>query len=280
MRAIGLMKKLAVVLAVVVVLGLTAVGVRRWLQPNWREWDGADVVYFLVKVHEPGEHLAQARAEIPPVHFIPPAKRWEELPLSRALLAKPSRAWRVVMLGDSIVNDTWGSRFGDELQTRLPHTRLDLTAVIGEAKGCWWYAQSDRVKRFVVPREPDLLIIGGISNRGDSEAVRQVIRQTRAAKACDVLLLTGPVGYVDPADDAQWSKERADSADAWHVRLAALAREEHAGFFDLQLAWGDYIRESGKPASWFKRDDVHANARGQAMLGQFMTEFLSPADAK
>jgi hypothetical protein len=91
-----------------------------------------------------------------------------------------------------------------------------------------------------------------------------------------VLLCTGPFGDVDPTNTEQWAKERADDPNSWHVRLAALAREEKAAFLDVQLLWGDYTRASGKPVDWFKRDPIHANARGEAVLGRFMTAYLSP----
>jgi lysophospholipase L1-like esterase len=121
-----------------------------------------------------------------------------------------------------------------------------------------------------------LLIIGGISHSGDLEAVRAVLRAIRVTRPVDALLCTGPFGAVDPTDDAKWSAERANSDKAWHVRLARLAREEKAAFLDAQLLWGNYVRASGKPLDWFKRDPVHANARGEAVLGRFMTEYLAP----
>ena len=56
-------------------------------------------------------------------------------------------------------------------------------------------------------------MIGGISNRGDVESIRDVIRQVRA---------------------------------------------------------------SGKDLDWFKRDPVHANSRGEAVLGRILLAYFSP----
>ncbi|MCX8157921.1 MAG: hypothetical protein N3J91_16025 [Verrucomicrobiae bacterium] len=243
---------------------------------SWQVKEGQEIVYFNVQPERGEAEVAAARAEIPPVQYTPPPDRWDALPLSRARLAETGGVWRVVMLGDSIVNDTWRSRFGESLQARMPHTRLELTAVVAGGKGCWWYAQQGRVSRHVAPLQPDLLIIGGISHNQDLEAVRAVIREIRVTRPVDVLLCTGPFGAADPTDDAKWAAERADTPKAWHVRLAALAREEKAGFLDLQLLWGEYVRASGKPLDWYKRDPVHANARGEAVLGRFMTEYLTP----
>lgn len=242
---------------------------------SWSAKDGQDDVYFNVQPERSDADVAAARAEIPPVTHVPPPDRWDSLPISRARLAETGGTWRVVMLGDSIVNDTWRSRFGESLQARLPNTTLELTAVVGGGKGCWWYAREGRVSRHVAPLKPDLLIIGGISHNRDIDAVRAVIREIRKDGPVDVLLCTGPFGAVDPTDAAAWKREREDEK-AWHVALAALAREEKAGFLDLQLLWGNYTQAAGKPVDWFKRDVVHANARGEAVLGRFMTEQLSP----
>jgi hypothetical protein len=243
---------------------------------NRSEKDGADIVYFNIQPERPDNEVAQARAEIPPVNYAPPPERWAALPISRARLAETNNTWRVVMLGDSIANDTWRSNYAELLQERLPRVRLELTAVVGGGKGCYWYQHESRVARYVVPLQPDLLIVAGISHGNDIEAIRKVVRETRAARPCDVLLCTGPFGGVDPTNAEQWTKERADDAKLWHVRLAALAREEKTAFFDMQLLWGDYTRGSGKPLDWFKRDPIHANARGEAVLGRIMTEHLSP----
>ena len=40
--------------------------------------------------------------------------------------------------------------------------------------------------------------------------------------------------------------------------------------------WGKYIRESGKGVDWFKRDDVHANERGEQVLGALLAAYFAP----
>ena len=40
-----------------------------------------------------------------------------------------------------------------------------------------------------------------------------------------------------------------------------------AAFLDMEAAWGRYIRQSGKDLDWFKRDPIHANERGEQILG-------------
>ena len=58
--------------------------------------------------------------------------------------------------------------------------------------GGFWPGYLQRLKH-----SPDLLVIGGISNRGDAEAVRLVIKQVRARKPdTEVLLLTPLFGAL------------------------------------------------------------------------------------
>ena len=38
--------------------------------------------------------------------------------------------------------------------------------------------------------------------------------------------------------------------------------------------WGRYIRESGKDLNWFKRDSIHANIRGEQILGRILAAHL------
>lgn len=40
--------------------------------------------------------------------------------------------------------------------------------------------------------------------------------------------------------------------------------------------WGKYIRESGKDVSWFERDPIHANFRGEQILGHILAAHLGP----
>ena len=51
------------------------------------------------------EEVQKAYSEMPPVQYSPPVERWEKLPKTRQLLTDGGTL-RVVMLGDSIVNDT------------------------------------------------------------------------------------------------------------------------------------------------------------------------------
>lgn len=157
----------------------------------------ANDVYVIRGNERSLEQIQKAYAEIPPVQYTPPSDRWERLPKTKELLLNGG-ALRVVMLGDSIVNDT--SRSGWELlvERRHPTCRIEKVTCVRGSTGCWWYKEPGRVKEYVLDHMPDLVIIGGISHRGDVIPIREVIQQIRGASQADILLMTGAFGQVDP----------------------------------------------------------------------------------
>ncbi len=58
--------------------------------------------------------------------------------------------------------------------------------------------------------------------------------------------------------------------------LRQRTREMKPGFLDMFGPWGKYVRESGRELAWFKRDPVHANGRGEQVLGRVLAEYLTP----
>jgi len=148
--------------------------------------------------------------------------------------------------------------------------------VIRGSTGCWWYKEENRVHVFVYPHRPDLIIIGGISQGDDTESIRSVVQQARKLHPSDVLLVTGPFGIIDPRQDDQWTFEIPDKHDNYRRRLKELAESENCGFLDMVAPWGRYIRDSGREIDWFKRDAVHANARGEQIIGRILASHLAP----
>ena len=80
----------------------------------------------------------------------------------------------------------------------------------------------DAVVRAANAERPDLVLIGGISQK-NIECIREVIRQLRAGlPEVEILLATGTFGTADPRDAAVLAKARATAASlrlAWKVHL-------------------------------------------------------------
>ncbi len=236
----------------------------------------ADGMHVLTESGRTKEQAEKAFAEIPPIKFEPPGDRWARLPRAAAILGKGEGELRVVMLGDSIVMDTSQSRWDDVVQAMYPKCKIKKITCVRGSTGCWWYKDAGRVKKYVLAQNPDLVLIGGISHRDDVEAIRDVIRQIRAGSKCDVLLVTPVFGTVDPKDDKQWTFAIDPTGKDFRARLRQVADDEKAAFFDMTAPWGRYVRESGKELAWFKRDAIHANERGEQVIGRMLAAYFAP----
>jgi hypothetical protein len=250
-----------------------------WLILSGPLWAGPDEngVYVLRDPEITLEQVEKAYVGMPPVHYHPPQDRWVHLPLTASVLGKREGRLRIEMLGDSIVNDTSRSRWDDLVRKAYPKCKIDRVTCVRGGTGCWWYKEPARLNHYVLDLQPDLLIIGGISHKDDIDSIRDVIRAVRAARRCDILLMSGAFGTVDPRDDKQWRFEIDPQGTDYRSRLKRLADEEKTGFLDMSAYWGRYIRDSGKELDWFKRDAIHANTRGEQILGRILAAHLAPA---
>jgi len=221
------------------------------------------------------------RDSLPPVDYRPPAERWKLLPKSIGRL-REGKTLRVVLLGDSIANDTSHSAFDVLLERAYPGSRVEVVNSVRGGTGCGYYKGAGRIRQYVLSYRPDLLIIAGISNGYDAEPIRSVIRQVRAESGCEIMLLTGAVCPRQrcEASFAEHGGLPVDEAcriiEAYAGRLAAMAAEEKVELLDMRTAWDDYVLASPRPQMWFMRDEVHANVRGKCVLGRILLRYFQP----
>lgn len=232
--------------------------------------------YIILKNQRTLDQIQRLYSEMPPVRYTPPSDHWRNLPETKKLLTEGERL-RVVMLGDSIVNDTSRSCWNLLVEQHYPECRIIKITSVRGSTGCWWYKEPERLRKFVLDHDPNLVMIGGISQRGNISSIRDVIRKIRKASETDILLMTGAFGRVDPRDDAQWqSISDPNHYSDYRQNLEKLAHETKSAFLDMEAAWGAYIRECGKNLEWFKRDPIHANERGEQILGHILASYFSP----
>lgn len=222
------------------------------------------------------EAIDKVYAAMPPVRYTPPADRWQHLPRTVAALGQDGGTLKILMLGDSIVNDTSRSSFELLLQDAYPKCRIRKTVCVRGSTGCWWYREPERLEKYVLAPRPDLIVLGGISHRDDIDSIVAVLRGVRAKHPADFLVLAPAFGTVDPRDDKQWAEKLDPAGKDFRARLARMAASERVGFLDMTAAWGRAVRDSGKPIDWFKRDVVHANERGEQVLGRILAAHLAP----
>jgi hypothetical protein len=189
-------------------------------------------------------------AQCPVVRFEPAADRWRHIPKSMAKLVAGERL-RIVMLGDSICNDTSNSLYETLLAERYPGARIEVVTSVRGGTGCTYYKDENRVQSYVLDYRPDLAIIAGISHDFDVEAMRSVVRQIRAGSGCEILVLTGAVApwhVLEPA----FLKDRTagpalDQMEQFDGALAEMCRAEQVEFFDVRRVWDEYLRRSHEP---------------------------------
>ena len=178
---------------------------------------------------------------------------------------------RMVLLGDSIMGNTSGSSFELLLMRDYPKCRIAKIASLRSSTGCKYYREENRVEDYVLRHNPDLLVIGGISNGGDAEAVRSVVQQVRAKKPdTEVLLLTPVFGAMRDEHIKTWTREIDTTKSNFRWNLQKVAAEEKCAFFDMTGPWWEYIQSTGMTPGWFMGDAVHANARGCQIIGRLL----------
>ncbi|MCY3020398.1 MAG: SGNH/GDSL hydrolase family protein [Planctomycetota bacterium] len=223
----------------------------------------------------PLQRLDALYGAMEPVKFVPPADRWKYLPETMKRL-NDGGALRIVMLGDSIIGDTSSSQWDKLLERLYPKCKVVKVTSVRGSTGCWWYKDENRVQEWVLKHKPDLLLIGGISQRGDIEAIRSVIKQVRAAANPEIMLMTGAFGELNPKKGKDWRNIPGPNGADYGARLMQLAADEKCEFLDMTAAWGEYIAESARAMGWFKRDPVHGNERGFQILGRILEKYFAP----
>ncbi len=213
-------------------------------------------------------------AAMDPLKFQPPAGRFANIPKTMQKLREGGEL-RMVLLGDSIMGNTSGSQFELLLMRAYPKCKLIKIPSLRSSTGCKYYKEENRVQDYVLKHHPDLLVIGGISNGGDAEAVRSVIQQVRAQQpGVEVLLLTPVFGAMRDEHIKTFTREIDTTKPNFRWNMQKVAAEEQCAFFDMTGPWWAYIQQSGKTYGWFMGDAVHANARGCQIIGRLLESWF------
>ncbi|NLO73240.1 MAG: hypothetical protein GX100_03875 [candidate division WS1 bacterium] len=219
--------------------------------------------------------MDERAAGLPPLTWTPPEGRHGRIPLTMKRLRSGERV-RVVMLGDSIINDTSSGPWEILVERLYPGAKIDLQVSVRGGTGCWHYQDPEQLEAYVLRYAPQLLWIGGISQKGDIEAIRSVIQQTRAAlPETEILLSTNSCGpFGDPRSNPEWSSRVDPDGDNWRSLLWRLAEEEGAEWLDMSAGWGTYIKSQDKPYEYYMRDPVHANDHGRLVLAKVIETYF------
>jgi hypothetical protein len=222
--------------------------------------------------------IAQIQAAMLPGTFTPPPADWKYLRRTHRILTEGGEL-RLLGLGDSIINDTMRSGWVAKLQEAYPKARLEATVFVRGGGGCQHYKEQGRIVQYVVPKRPDLVLIGGISQK-DIASIREVIHQLRRhLPEVEILLTTGTFGTVDPRDAAALRTAPHSGTGAYGQALNALAAEERCAYLDMTGPWAEYIRSAKVHPHLFYRDVVHANEFGEQILAKILVAFWTAKPA-
>ncbi|MDR1964208.1 MAG: SGNH/GDSL hydrolase family protein [Planctomycetaceae bacterium] len=221
------------------------------------------------------ERIDAVYEKMVPIQYEFPSDRWQHIPKTIRKLQN-GEPLRIVMLGDSIMGDTGSSHYNLLLERMYPGSKVERIMSLRGSTGCWYYQEENRVESYVLKHNPDLLMIGGISNRNDTEAIRSVIHQVRRKQSPEIMLITPVFGAMTDAHLRNWTFNISDNPEDYRNKLRKLAEEENCEFVDLTGAFHQYITNSGRSYGWYMRDGVHANERGFQIIGRLLIQFFSP----
>jgi len=212
---------------------------------------------------------------MPKGEFTPPKQDWRHLSRTRRILTEGGDL-HLLAMGDSIVNDTMRSGWVARLREAYPKANIRATVYVRGGGGCQHYKEEGRLTKYVIPHKPDLVLIGGISQR-DIESIREVIHQLRAGlPEVEILLATGTFGTADPRVPDELAKAPHSGTGAYGAALRKLADKERCAFLNMTTPWAEYIRSASVHPHRFHRDPVHANEYGEQILSKILMAFFRP----
>ena len=217
-------------------------------------------------------------ATLPKADFPVPHDAFDLLPKTKAALNNGS-LWRIVMLGDSIVNDTWCSNFQALVMRDFPRANLDFHISMRGCTGAWFYCEKNNFSEYVARYKPDLVMIGGISNPGENENVtdpeiplRSLILQCRELGA-EVVVMSPPPSkkWRKGVEPEMWSENWLHPDGSTPLRSdferKATAVTQTA-FWDITTVPCNILSTCPQESSWFSRDRTHNNDRGKQLIGR------------
>lgn len=222
------------------------------------------------------EQIDAIQGEMPKGEFTIPKQDWSGLERTHKVLTEGGEL-HILGLGDSIVNDTMRSGWVGKLQEAYPKAKIKTTVYVRGGGGCRHYREEGRVQRYIIPRKPDLVFIGGISQQKGIDDIREVIHQIRKdLPEVEFVLASGVFGTTDPRQPDELAKAQHSGSSDYGAGLKQLAKEENCAYLDMTTPWAEYIRSTKLHPHVFYRDVVHANEQGEQILGKILLSWLKP----
>ena len=212
------------------------------------------------------------------------AADWTKLPNTRVAI-KVAKDFRIVFLGDSIMNDTWCGGFNALIATEYPDTVFRSYLSVRGSTGCWYYHERAHFEECVAKFKPNLVVIGGCSNyrAGEmslKEAEDWVVETVERCKALGAeAVICTPAKSREFRADPTAKPFVANAEDQWFRSdyLRRAADRTGVQLWDMTTGPCGAVAESGRPLGWFNRDEVHSDNRGKVLNAMMMFRYFNAA---
>ena len=244
-----------------------------------------DVTIRRASVEEAAKWCNDLAATLPKLDTPETADSWMKLPKTREKILS-GKSVNVVFLGDSIMNDTWCGNVVTLIQSALPQADLRCFISVRGSTGCWYYHEKEHFDEYVSKYKPDLVLVGGISNRGKEQNVQEaeesMVETIERCKAigAEVVVCTPPPSYEFRKDSSAKPFDQGlmkDDSPTFYLEQGYIRRASArtgVALWDLTTAPCEAIARSGKPLDWFKRDAAHNDDRGKQLIAQTLAAYF------
>jgi hypothetical protein len=235
--------------------------------------------------------------------YLPKPDHGSRLPLTFNRL-RTGQMLRIVMLGDSVQQNTANAPTDVWLQRLYPGATIELISSTRGGTGVQYYKTN--MQQYVFAYQPDLLVIGGISNDDNMTNFQSVVDQMRAydsanGRTTEILILTrqwspnnNQGNYFLAPGMAELDQVAADNPgglpDDIRGHLITFCDSNNIECLDLTGVQGEFIygpaaaagvgpplNANGDPYSFWMRDFVHTSDNGNIILGRMLEAFFAPS---
>ena len=270
-----------------------------------------DVKFEQATVEEAAAWCDEVYSRLPPIVVKPMGDAFLSAPKTLDAL-KTGKPWRILLLGDSIVQDTFHSQFHALVKRAYPKSDVTWLVSVRGSTGCWFYRKPENFANYVAAYRPDCVIVGGVSNWYEAEeefpvmgneAIFEVGEKIRAmgaelivvspALSVDTRLPKGaeamapvPVRAYDAVAEAEAlgltgyapSKPDAGLSPERFAELKSGCAKRGWGFIDAFTPCYRWLYESGLPYQFYSRDYFHSGELGKQIIGRVMLTHFSAGE--
>ena len=266
-----------------------------------------DVKFEPATAEEAAKWCDSVYAKLPPLEFAVPSggqgtARPAMLPPKTLDALKTGKPWRILMLGDSIMQDTFHSQFHALVKRAYPKSDVTWLVSVRGSTGCWYYCEPENFKKYVADYKPDCVFIGGISGwihpdmpLNGGPAIESVAKRVNGELGAEVVVMT-PTLAVDwrvPKGTAQGSAVASSAFDhaalgekTWKYDVAAaeelkaICAKNGWPLWNMFTPAYDWLFKTGLPSEFYSRDYVHSGELGKQLIARIALAYFTAANTQ